>query len=276
MSDTDPQPSTPEWVTAWKAGTAMLAQGDALACVAALEAVRRAHANDTLAVALTWEGQGRAYAALQEPQRAVDAFRQSLALLRLAKGERHPLTLGVMQNLAFALQELERWEESIALAEEACRLLEEQAGAEAPALAEALLRLSSAWYRQRDWDRAEAVLRRALAIWEKAGYAEKCGTCLNNLGRIFEERGQLEQGIRYHRQALALRQKVQGEHEDTAFSHGNLGVALATAGHLEEAVSHLQEAVAMYGRLGKGDGPEARGYGGNLQRCRQLLAGQGV
>ncbi len=54
------------------------------------------------------------------------------------------------------------------------------------------------------------------------------GTCLNNLGRLYEECGQLDRGIALHRKAVALRQDVLGDHEDTAFSLGNLGVALAS------------------------------------------------
>ena len=62
-----------------------------------------------------------------------------------------------------------------------------------------------------------------------------------------------------------------GEHEDTAFSLGNLGVALASDGQWEEAAAVLAEAMGLYTRLGKGESPEAVGYRANLAVCREAL-----
>ena len=98
------------------------------------------------------------------------------------------------------------------------------------------------------------------------------GVCLNNLGRICEERGQLAEGIALHRQAVALRRELRGEHEETAFSLGNLGVALASAGQWDEAAATLQDSVSMYDRLGLGMGAEAQGYKKNLEICHQARA----
>ncbi|MEG6503555.1 DUF4125 family protein, partial [Desulfovibrio sp. 1214_IL3152] len=96
-----------------------------------------------------------------------------------------------------------------------------------------------------------------------------------NLGRLYEERGLLAAGIDWHRQAVSLRRKVCGEHEDTAFSLGNLGVALASDGQWSEAARTLEEAVACYDRLGKGRSVEAESYRKNLDLCRRALAEQG-
>ena len=258
---------TPSWLEGLRAAQAVLARGDAQGCLDALATLRRKHPDDELCRALALEARGRALFALHQPDAAVEALAESLHLLRVCKGASASLTLGVMQNLSFALQGLGRLDESIELAAEAARGLEASLGPDAPQLAECLLRLSSSWYRKGNFDRAETLMLRAQAIWEKLGDAEKLGTCLNNLGRIHEERGQLAEGILLHRRALAVRQAAQGEHEDTAFSHGNLGVALATAGQWDEAIEHLRAAVDMYDRVGKGGCPEARGYRDNLELC---------
>ena len=262
----------PSWLAALRQAEALLSQGDVLGSMQALEALCRQYPQDMFCQALALEGMGRAQAALHQPERAVESLSRSLELLKECKGATSPLTLGVMQNLAFALLAGGRLEESIALARTAVAGLEEVHGPDAPQVAEALLRLSAAWYRQGSYDRAEDCMRRAQAIWEKIGNREKLGTCLNNLGRICEERGQLAEGIALHRKALAMRQQAQGEHEDTAFSHGNLGVALATAGQWAEAEEHLRAAVDMYERLGKGECPEAQGYRRNLEICLQAQA----
>ena len=71
---------------------------------------------------------------------------------------------------------------------------------------------------------------------------------------------------------LELRRQLLGEHEETAFSLGNLGVALASDGQWHEAAESLQAAVEMYDRLGLGNGEEAQGYKKNLEVCLQAMA----
>ena len=101
---------------------------------------------------------GRANFALQRPDAAVQALQESLALLRATMGPTAPMTLGAMQNLAHALLGLEKVEESLDLGREALRLTIEACGADSPQVAEAQLRLSSAYYRKRDFDRAESLM----------------------------------------------------------------------------------------------------------------------
>ena len=81
-------------------------------------------------------------------------------------------------------------------------------GEDHPLVAGALLRLSACLYMQRDLDGAEELLLKARDVFEKQPGNESrmdVSTCLNNLGRIREERGDLEQGIALHRQAAAIR-----------------------------------------------------------------------
>ena len=183
-----------------------------------------------------------------------------------------PLRCRALQNLCFALSETGAVEESAAVGGEAARLAEAIFGPQSPELAGALLRLSAAPYRGRDLDAAEALIRRAMSIWQaQPGPApEQVGTCLNNLGRIHEERGDMAAGIAFHRQAVAFRRTLPNR-EDLAFSLGNLGVALAQDGQWSEACAALEESLKLYAALDKGDGPEARGYAANLAVCRRAL-----
>lgn len=183
-----------------------------------------------------------------------------------------PLRCRALQNLCFALAETGAVEESAAVGEEAARLAEALFGSLSPELAGALLRLSAAPYRGHDLDAAEALIRRARAIWEAqpGPTPQEVGTCLNNLGRIHEERGDMAAGIAFHRQAVAFRRTLP-DREDLAFSLGNLGVALAQDGQWREACAALEEALEQYAALGKGNGPEARGYAENLAVCRRAL-----
>lgn len=264
-----------QWLEELRAALDMMKQGKPQKCIEALEALVAGYPGDELCRALALDGMGRANFALDRPDVAVKALEESVGLLRTSLGPTAPMTLGAMQNLAHALLGLEKIEESLDLGREALRLTIEVFGPESPQAAEAQLRLSTAYYRKRDFDRAESLMRKAKAIWEKQGFCvPQLGVCLNNLGRICEERGQLEEGIALHREALALRKELLGEHEDTAFSLGNLGVALASAGQWSEAAATLNNSVNMYDRLGLGGGAEAQSYMKNLEICQRAMAAE--
>lgn len=230
--------------------------------------------------ALALDGLGRARLALGDGAGSVAALRGAVAALATATAEGAPegeallpLRCRLLQNLCFALSETGAPEESAAVGREAARLAETIFGPGSPELAGALLRLSAAPYRQRDLDGAEALIRRARTIWEGQPGAtpQEVGTCLNNLGRIHEERGDLAGGIAFHREAVALRRTLP-DRGDLAFSLGNLGVALAQDGQWREAVAALDEALLVYAALGRAHSPEARAYAANLDICRRALA----
>ena len=262
-----------QWLDELRSALDLMKRGEPQGCIDALEKLAARYPDDALCRALALDGVGRAHFALQRPDAAVKALEDSVELLRSTLGATAPMTLGAMQNLAHALLGIGKIDESLALGREALHLTVEVCGPDSPQVAEAQLRLSAAYYRKRDFDRAESLMRKAKEIWEKQGFCvPQLGVCLNNLGRICEERGQLSEGIALHRQAVALRRELLGEHEETAFSLGNLGVALASDGQWAEAAATLQASVAMYGRLGLGGGDDARGYKKNLDVCLQAMA----
>lgn len=139
-----------------------------------------------------------------------------------------PATCGALQNLGRLYLAAGQVEKSIAVSREAVDGLRAGFEEDHPLVAGAMMRLSACLYMQRDLDGAEALLLKARDVFEKQSGDESrmdVSTCLNNLGRIHEERGNLEQGIALHRQAVAIRKELLGDHTETAFSLGNLGVA---------------------------------------------------
>ena len=141
-------------------------------------------------------------------------------------------------------------------------------------LAPSVFSLSFAEYEARRLDRAEALCLEAKALWERQKGPEsiEVSTCLNNLGRIYEEMGREEEGIAHHHAALAIRLKVLGDHPETAFSMGNLGTALAAAGKWQEAASMLENAIDCYARCGHVEGRDIEGYRRNLNVCKNALS----
>jgi len=163
--------------------------------------------------------------------------------------------------------------ESTAMADEAEKLLAQSLPENDARTASVLFTLSMSAYVSRALNKAEERLLRAMEIW-KALYGEDCperAVCLNNLGRICEESDRLEEGIAWHRAALAMKKKVLGTHPETAFSLGNLGTALASAGQWKEAAALLDEALACYAACGQTSGPHIDGYRRNRDICLQAL-----
>ena len=240
---------------------------------AKLRTVLRSCENDPHCRALALDALGRALLALKRPHEACATMEQALALSRGVFGNNSLLTLGILQNFAHVQLESGNAQQSEVLGREAANLCEAVYGGDSPHVAEALLHLSAACYRQQKLDDAQHCLQRAMQIWQAQPEASpRLGTCLNNLGRIEEEKGNHAKGIALHREAVALRRSLLGEcHEDTAFSLGNLGVALAASGQWHEAADILESALACYARLGKHRSAEAEGYRKNLAVCRKAL-----
>lgn len=267
-------PEAPE--AAVREGLDLLREGNAQEAAAALEVATAASWDGTpehtrLRV-LALDGLGRARLAVGDAAGGIAALREAAELAAGGGEALLPLRCAVLQNLCFALSESGATEESAAVGREAARLAEQLYGPQSPELAGALLRLSAAPYKARDFAAAEALLLRAKAIWEaQPGPApQQVGTCLNNLGRIHEELGDMAAGIAFHREAVAFR-RTQADKGDLAFSLGNLGVALAQDGQWREAAAALEEALAIYAALGKGESREAKGYAANLDICRRAL-----
>lgn len=267
-----------------------LIRGDAAACVRSLEAALVPESPETptkptpreaVNLALGLDLLGKARFALGRREDALAALRLGASFLEnyLTKPEAEgrpelpTLLLALWQNVSFAALELQKPE----IAREACAAAQTLArklyAPDAPEMAAVYFGVSSLHYRLGDFHEAERLTLLAKEIWERPGTRnpEKAATCLNNLGRIYEERGETEKGIETHKQAVAARRELPNK-ADLAFSLGNLGVALAQAGRWREAAENLADAVDLYSDLGLGESREARGYAANLEICRRALA----
>ena len=136
---------------------------------------------------------------------------------------------------------------------------------------------SWAAYSQGELKEAEEFTLQAKAIWEREMGPESLpvSTCMNNLGRICEETDRADEGIEWHRKALALRQKLLGDHPETAFCYGNLGTALAANGQFEEAIDVLSAAISLFENCGNTNGPDVEGYRKTLEVCVAALTRPG-
>lgn len=265
----------PTWMEELRDAMSLLEKGQTKMCLTALHAMLQDHGKDDLCRALVFDGMGRALFAENEPKLGMEAFAESLAILRKLFDEGKisaDTLLGAMQNQAHAETRSGNLEKALEIGKNAAQFAAKTFGLASPQLAEALFHLSSPYYERKDYDSAERLLLRAKNIWEKApgAPAEQIGTCLNNIGRIYEERGDLDTGISYHRRAVEFRRAMSNK-EDLAFSLGNYGVALGSAGRLAEACDALRECVVVYSAIGLGDSPIAQAFAANLDLFEKAL-----
>lgn len=221
---------------------------------------------------------GRACHALRRLEDSARLFSRLHEEVKTLFGPRHPHAALALENVARLEQDRGHPGRALPLGREALDILAEALGPEHPETARARLNLSTHLYALKRYDEAERELREALRVWEARDgrRSPHVATCLNNLGRLYEERGELRRGVEFHREAVSIRRELMGEHPDTAFSLANLGAALLAAGDAEDSARTLEEVLALHGRLGSGASSEAETCRLNLATCRRLMEEKGA
>jgi serine/threonine protein kinase/tetratricopeptide (TPR) repeat protein len=102
-------------------------------------------------------------------------------------------------------------------------------------------------YLQGRFDEAQRWAKNAEAVLQRLGAHEQLRAwLLNNLGGIYEMRGEREAALRAQQDALSLKQKALGEdHPDVGASEGNLAVVLEALGRNQEALEHVDRSIQI-------------------------------
>jgi len=91
---------------------------------------------------------------------------------------------------------------------------------------------------------------RLLLLWARSGDAPvNRPLCMSNLARIYQQLGQPQEALRYHKDALDIYQRDSDRH-GTAAQLSAIASVLSDLGHQEEAVKSLQQAMAINESLG--------------------------
>jgi eukaryotic-like serine/threonine-protein kinase len=121
------------------------------------------------------------------------------------------------------------------------------------------------------YEDAEKHLVRALEIRKTlfTGNHADIAESLDNMGTMYEEKGDLPQSEKYFRQALEMRKKLYGkEHKDIAATLNNLGQVLHNEGKLPEAEKLYHDSLEMRVKL---LGPEADETAATINNLAALL-----
>ena len=201
---------------------------------------------------------------------ALEAAMLSLGLLEERAPDRLLLKGKFMQNTSRILLFAKDLEQGEAIGTEGVDLFRSLADCPLEVLADGLLNLSSIQYAAKKFDDATVTLMESMALWKQAKgpKSDQVGDCLNNLGRIREQRGYYRDAVDFYEQVVDIKRSLYGDHEQTAFAMMSKGIALMESGAFKEANIVLQESVDCCTRVGIGSGQIANACAENLRVCR--------
>jgi tetratricopeptide (TPR) repeat protein len=100
-----------------------------------------------------------------------------------------------------------------------------------------------------EWERAIEYYERSLAIDEKVGDEHGMAPTLNNLGSVYQVKGEWERAIEYYERSLLICEKVGDEH-GMATTFNNLGLVYQDKGEWERAIEHYERSLAITEKIG--------------------------
>jgi serine/threonine protein kinase/TolA-binding protein len=186
-------------------------------------------------------------------EEAEHVLRRGVAVARANLGD-HPTTATALNNLGLVLMDWHGLDEAEQVYREALRIATAQLG---PNHNMVLIIASNLGYvhgQQGKLELAEAELRDVLARDRAAGIKDEVWE-LNRLGDVRRQRGDWQEAVGLHRQALQQAIALFSPNaRQAALSHYYLGLALIDAGEKTEAASELRAALAAYRALLPPDG----------------------
>ncbi len=176
-------------------------------------------------VAKTLSLLGVASRRLDEPERAEEYYRRSIAIYERALGPEHPDLAPTLNNLAVVLSRTGRLEEARATYERALAIHERAWGPEHDLVAGTLDNLGETLKNLGRPEEALPLVQRALAYREKhlGPNHHATGTTLNTLANIYRELGRYDEAVPLYEQAIAATEASLGkEHYFVAWPVSNL------------------------------------------------------
>lgn len=175
----------------------------------------------------------------------------------------------VLRNFSMTLDQAEKYSEAIPPAERELAILRKCLPPDSTETADCIVALAKHHYELGRFDIAREMLETAIQRYSEDAGRESLGvaTCLNNLGRILENRDRGEEAAPLFIEAAAIRTKLQGCHPDTAFTLLNCGTCLAGLARYAEGAQYLNRCREMYVELGMENSPYMRSCRDNLMIC---------
>jgi len=110
-----------------------------------------------------------------------------------------------------------------------------------------------------DLDQALKYHQEALKIDKEIGFRQGEANQLGNIGLIYQAKGDLDQALKYLEEALKIAKEI-GYREGEASALGNIGLIYKAKGDLDQALKYLEEALKIHKEIGYKQG-EANALG---------------
>lgn len=191
---------------------------------------------------------GDSYQALGDFDTALPLIERAVELRRKELGTADPRFMDALDRLGQVYWLKGDFEGSLRCSEELMVLRRRIYGPDHPEVTQTMGNLANTYADMGRLDRAEEILREALAIERRTLTGENRGDLaytLNNLATVLSDRSNFDEAVALHRESLSLRREFMGEDSpEVAIATMNLGFALSGAKRYDEAEPVLREAVA--------------------------------
>jgi len=246
----------------------------------ALETNERRLGPDDLELSMDWNNLGLLQKDLGETEASERSLRRSLRILEEGLGRQHPNHALVQVNLADLLQRSGRVDEAIVLLDEAERTVRAAFGDRHPEVARVSNQGGFAHLDRGDFKGAESRFRTALQVWsEMLGQDHPdVVTACNNLARVLQAQGRLEEALAFSGRAVATAARVMPDSDPRRWVFlGRRGSILTAMGQWEQAQTDLEQALEGLRRV-SAPASRLRPVLGDLIRCaeaREAIPGSG-
>ena len=222
----------------------------------ALKELEGSAIGDPVEVAKMQNVLGHSLLGLGDSKRAITVFEKSSAALKSNLGDRDPMTLSSVNNLALAKLESGNVEDALELFEKTLALMKEELGVSNLETLTTMNNQGLAFQAAGQYDKSIPVFRETLRLSTKHLGPDDPVTvgAMGNLAVDLLNKGEINEAGELMKQALAARQRTDGpDHPDTITCMNNLALFYLNAGEYGEATPLLKETLTLYrDKLGNG------------------------
>lgn len=199
-----------------------------------------------------YQALGTAHQSVGEPRRALEYFRQSLAMRETIAGPAHADVAFDLTAMGNAHQALGEYAQALPLHERALAIREKALGSGHLAVAISLNNLGATLESLGDYAKAVPAYERAIAINEKAQgpVNANAAALINNLAGALKALGQYRRALSQYETSVKIREQVFGhEHVETAIGINNLALMHETMGDYAKALPLHERVLPLFEKL---------------------------
>jgi len=246
---------------------------------AAVKFRRQSFKGGKLDLAVSLDGLGQALYNLDELPDAEATHREALAIRQVLLGQEHQDVAESLTNLANVIMKKaeinnseDMYQEAFNMYKNSLNMRRSLLGNEHPKIAESLNNIALSYIQKKDFDKAEAALREALAMNRKllGNVHPDIAYLLGSLAEVLKKSDKLVEAEASFREAIEVSNKLQcHDHLFVARWYESIAICLMAQSNLTKAVAVEREALEIYRKLVSNEHPWVTGALINLAKLLQ-------